>query len=466
MIRVRFAPSPTGPLHVGGARTALFNYLLAHSIAANASSTQTTGATGGGRFILRIDDTDVERSKAEHEQDIYAGLRWLGLSWDEGPDVGGPYGPYRQRDRKDIHLAAAERLVESKCAVREADGAVRLRYPDREVVVNDIVCGRCVFNPASLGPEPILVRSDGNPTYHLASVSDDIEMRISHVVRGQDHLTNTAKHVLLFEGLGVTPPFFAHLPLILGSDGSKLSKRNTDTVTSVADFRHAGYLPEALANFLFLLGWSHPEAQEILSLPEAVAAFQLERVGKTASVFERAKLDWLNGQWIRRVAPSDLSQAMLEYVGDFEPTISRLSSDSWLKVVALIQGEIHSLLDVPKYLALIYEEGLRLSDAAKAKIEDESGRREVLELATAWQALLKESPTPEDSENYDKESYSKLLAQVKKTVSLQGKSLFTALRVVITGDVTGPDLQNIVILIPRHVLVERASELVKKLAAS
>lgn len=451
MVRVRFAPSPTGPLHVGGARTALFNYLLARS--------------GGGKFVLRIDDTDRERSKTEFESDIFDGLRWLGVSWDEGPEVGGPFGPYRQSERRELHLETAEQLVAKKAAVRESDGAIRLRYPGRDIVVDDAVCGRCVFQPSSLGPEPILVRSDGNPTYHLASVSDDIEMRISHVVRGQDHLTNTAKHLFMFEALGAPIPVFAHLPLILGTDGSKLSKRNIETVTAVSEFRSKGYVPEALANFLFLLGWSHPEAQELLALADAVSAFSLARVGKTASVFETAKLDWFNGQWIRRLSPAELSRWIEPYLGDYQPLMDHLSREQWLRVVELVGGEIHSLLDAPRYLRMVFDESLPLAEEARPRLAEPAVREAAGAVASLWKELVSAIPTEDGNECYSSAQFSKMLSQLKKQAPVQGKPLFQALRLTITGDFSGPDLARLVELVPRQTLEARAKKLLMEVAA-
>ncbi len=451
MVRVRFAPSPTGTLHVGGARTALFNYLLARS--------------HGGRFVLRIDDTDRERSLPEFEADIVEGLRWLGVVWDEGPDIGGSCGPYRQSERKEFHLRAAERLIAKRAAIKDNEGVVRLRYPDRDVVVDDLVCGRCVFQPSSLGPEPVLVRSDGNPTYHLASVADDIDMSISHVIRGQDHLTNTAKHLLMFEALDAPLPKFAHLPLILGTDGSKLSKRNTESVTSVAEFRTGGYVPEALANFLFLLGWSHPDAQELLSLGDAVTAFSLERVGKTASVFETAKLDWLNGQWIRRLAPAELGRWFEPFIGDYQPAVTGLARERWLKVVELVRGEIHSLREVPAYLRLIFDESVPLGAAAAEKLEDQETRKSCAAVGELWQELVRDVPTEGGSDCYDAATFSKMVSQLKKRAPVQGRALFLGLRLAITGDVSGPDLSHLVEVVPRQTLAMRARDFLGQLAS-
>ena len=321
--RVRFAPSPTGSLHVGGARTALYNWLYARR--------------HGGTFILRIEDTDVERSRRELTDQILDAMTWLGLTWDEGP--------YFQSERSALYAASAARLLAQGKAYRafesgeeieadrkaaEAAGTVyrytgggrslsheesdrraaagekfvvRLRMPDEPIVVDDVVQGRAEFAPDALD-DFILVRSDGNPVYHFTVCVDDVEMGITHVIRGVDHLPNTPKHVALFRALGAPLPVFAHLGMILGADGKKLSKRHG--AAGAEEFRSAGYLPEALANYLALLGWSPGEDRERMTLAEMVSLFTLERLGPSPSRFDHEKLTWLNGQFLQAVEPSRL----------------------------------------------------------------------------------------------------------------------------------------------------------------
>lgn len=443
MVRLRFAPSPTGALHIGGARTALFNYLIARE--------------AGGKFLLRIDDTDYERSRAELETDIIESLTWLGLHWDEGPDVGGEFGPYRQSERKERHVRAANYLVEKNLAYRDQEGVVRLRYPNDEVVVQDRVCGDCVFHPQSLGPEVVLLRSDGTPTYHLASVSDDIEMGITHVVRGQDHLTNTAKHLVLFRGLGHAGPEFAHLPLILGTDGSKLSKRNSVGMTLVSEFRQAGYLPEALNNYLLLLGWSHPDAKEQLTLEEVISVFSVERIGKTASVFDPARLEFLNGWWLRHVTIERLSHLLLPAVEPYSAIIEQRGRGYWLDVVKFLQGEMSSLSSAPALFEMLFNLELKFSEAAEQKFADASFSAQVAQVFQAWKKLLKEMPV-ENGESYSAEEFNKLLAIMKKTVEVEKKSIFQGMRLAIMGDLKGPELNVLVPLIPRELLLSRVEQ--------
>ena len=332
--RVRFAPSPTGYLHVGGARTALFNWLYA--------------ARHGGTFVLRIEDTDVERSSADMVTGILDGLRWLGITWNEGPGVGGPHGPYFQSERLEQYRAAARELVSAgkayfcfctadrltqereraeqrgeawrydrtclrleparaaALAASDAPRAVRFKVPEGKTAFVDAVHGPIEFDGANI-EDFVVLRSDGHPTYHLSVVVDDIDMAITHVVRGDDHVSNTPKHVLLFEALGSPIPTFAHVPLILGTDKKRLSKRHG--ATSVSEYQRQGYLPEAMVNFLALLGWSPGDDRELLSLSELVAIFSLDSISGGNAVFNPEKLDWMNGQYISRMALPDLAAA-------------------------------------------------------------------------------------------------------------------------------------------------------------
>jgi glutamyl-tRNA synthetase len=343
--RVRIAPSPTGPLHIGTARTALFNYLYARR--------------QGGTFVLRLEDTDVARSTVGFEADILEQLHWLGITWDEGPDAAGgedrgPFGPYRQMQRLDRYAEAAERLLAAdqaypcyctaeqldadrkaqeaaheppryvgRCANltseeradREAEGrrgALRFRVPAGKVKFDDLVRGEVEIDTANLGGDFVIVRSDGTPLYHFTVVVDDAAMEMTHIIRGEDHLSNTPKHILLFRALGYEVPAFAHLPLILNPDRTKMSKRKSQT--AIADYRAQGFIPEALVNFLALLGWSTGTEEEILSLDEIAARFDLEHVQKGGAVFDRERLEWLNGQWIRRLDAEDLIERLEPYL--------------------------------------------------------------------------------------------------------------------------------------------------------
>lgn len=452
MTRVRFAPSPTGLLHIGGARTALFNYVYAQK--------------NSGKFILRIEDTDKERSTKDFETDILASLRWLGLNWDEGPEKGGNCGPYYQSERLQKHIQAARKIEENGKAYLDSEGVLRLRYDVETVVVNDLICGDCVFRTDSLGNEAALLRSDGTPTFHLAVCADDIEMGITHVIRGQDHLTNTAKHILIFEALGHKPPQFAHLPLILGEDGSKLSKRNYSGMTLVREFKEAGYLPEAINNFLMLLGWSHPEALEQLPIEEAIRAFDISRVGQTGAIFETNKLNFLNGWWIRTLDLELLTQRSLEFVGeDYRGLISEKGEKFWKEVVASLRTDAQLLSDFKRIAELVLRETLDIDDEVRERFAPEEEKADFLKVLSTWSDLLDElSPEP-DRDSYSEEQFAQIMSQVKKRSDVKNKkTIFQAMRVAITGRLRGPELNILVPLVSRDKLISRVESIKQAIA--
>jgi len=369
-IRVRIAPSPTGALHLGTARTALFNYLFARHT--------------GGTFILRLEDTDQARSTVAFERDIIDGLHWLGMEWDEGPGIGdepehGSYGPYRQMERLARYAQAADRLLaqgnayhcyctpeeleaERNCqeaahqapryngrcshlttaerAAFEAAGrkpVVRFRIPaNRTIAFDDIVRGHVEIDTNALGGDLVILRSDATPLYHFTVAVDDAAMAISHVIRGEDHLSNTPKHILLFEALGSAVPQFGHLPLILNSDRTKMSKRKGQT--AVADYRGQGFIPEAFVNYLALLGWSTGTEEEVLSMAELIERFDLSTVNKAGAIFNRERLEWLNGQWIRRLTTDELIDRLRPFM-EAELAVGRID---WLPS----EGEMRALLPV------------------------------------------------------------------------------------------------------------------------
>src|SRR3989449_4560420 len=289
-MRVRFAPSPTGALHIGGARTALYNWLVARH--------------AGGTFVLRIEDTDRERSTPENVEQIYDALRWLEFDWDEGP--------FSQAQRRPRHEEEIQRLQAEGHAYID-EGAVRLRVPDEgATTVQDVIRGEVVFEHAAID-DFVIARSDGSPLYNLAVAVDDRDMAITHVVRGADHLSNTPRQILILRALGADPPVYAHLPLLHGPDGKKLSKRHG--AASVQDLRHAGYLPEAVRNYIALLGWGYDESTEFFTTEELVERFSLERVSKSPAVFDEQKLRWMNGHYLRRLESSELRDRLESLLG-------------------------------------------------------------------------------------------------------------------------------------------------------
>src|SRR5919197_2700492 len=392
-MRVRFAPSPTGQLHVGNARTALFNWLLAHG--------------KDGIFILRIEDTDVERSTRESEAGILEDLRWLGLEWDEGPDIGGAHGPYRQSERLHLYTSYANELVGGGHAYycfcspqklesdRKADLAagrppryhgtcrslapndvharleagekpvIRFKVPERvEVTFQDLVRGDVTFNTEVIG-DPVLVRSDGRPAYNFAVVVDDALMEVTHVIRGEDHISNTPRQVLLYRALGFEAPQFAHLSLVLGPDHTPLSKRHG--ATSVAEFRSKGYLPEALVNYLALIGWSPGGGDELLPIDELARRFSIDAVGHSAGVFDDEKLAWVNRHYLKIADPLRLAELSLPY---FRAAGIAVAPDATglgflASALPMASASVDRLAQVPERLAVLfaYDPGAALADA-------------------------------------------------------------------------------------------------------
>jgi glutamyl-tRNA synthetase len=411
-VRVRFAPSPTGYLHVGGARTALFNWLFARH--------------EGGAFVLRIEDTDAERSTEEAAVGIIEAMRWLGLAWDEGPEVGGPVGPYRQAERIDIYREYAQRLLDGgkayycvctpeeleamrmralaegrspkydgRCRERgdrpsnsspgvashgAAAAVVRLRIHETGgIAINDLVHGTIRFEDAELD-DFIVLRSDGLPTYNFAVVVDDVLMRITHVIRGDDHISNTPRQIKVYEALGLPLPRFAHIPMILGPDRTRLSKRHG--ATGVMAYQEMGYLPEAMVNYLARLGWSHGD-QEIFTRDELVRYFTLEKVGKTAAVFDGAKLEWLNGQYVKQTAPGRLVRLVRpfwESVGVSHEELNR-RGNAWLEeAVRLFQERARTLVELATSSRFIFDGKIERDRAAVEKTLTAEARTRVREL--------------------------------------------------------------------------------------
>lgn len=355
-VRTRFAPSPTGFLHVGGARTALFNWLFARK--------------HGGQFILRIEDTDEKRNTPEANQVIFDGLNWLGLDWDEGPDKGGDYGPYRQSERNAIyekHLA----VLEAGGHVYEDGGSIRFRSPRKSVVVEDMICGHIEFdmsNPAT-HPDMTIRRPDGSWIFHFVNVVDDIEMKLTHVIRGEDHLSNTPKHIELYNALGATPPKFGHIPLILNHEGKKLSKR--DGGSSITYFLDHGYAPEAVINYLCLLGWSPGENRERLDVAEIRELFDLEHINRRNAIFDLDKCFWLNGQHILAMSSERFVQLARPFV---DKAGVPYGTDAALQpALAIVKAKVKHLSDVPDWIGFLFTEDFGMDPEAVEKSLKKAG---------------------------------------------------------------------------------------------
>jgi glutamyl-tRNA synthetase len=475
--RVRFAPSPTGYLHVGGARTALFNWLYARRL--------------GGTFVLRIEDTDVERSSTDMVAGILDGLRWLGLDWDEGPGVGGPHGPYFQSERLDRYRGAATRLVKDgfayycycsperlreereraeqrgeawqydraclalppeRIAEFEAIGAaraIRFKVPDATTAFDDVVHGRIEFDSRSI-EDFVVVRSDGHPTYHLSVVVDDLDMQISHVIRGDDHVSNTPKHILLFEALGAAVPVFAHVPLILGADKKRLSKRHG--ATSVTEYQRQGYLPDAMVNFLALLGWSPGGDRELMSIRELSESFSLEGISGGNAVFNTEKLDWMNGQYIARLAGADLVRVVEPFLAD-AGLLNRTPrpTGAWLaRLLELLRPRAKRLSEFPDLARPFLRETVDYEPEAIAK--HLSGPEAGSHLAALAETLRTVEP-------FDESSVEAAVRAAAAERGVKAGVLIHAARVAMTGRTTSPGIFEVLVLLGRERSVERLERL-------
>ena len=459
-VRVRYAPSPTGYPHVGNIRTALFNWLFARH--------------HGGSFIVRIEDTDVTRKVRGAVKGILDGLRWLGLDWDEGPEVGGKYAPYFQSQRLEIYSETAQRLIsqgdayycycstqrlkemraeqvgrkqppgydrlcrhltQEERAQKEAEGitpVVRFKTPlGGQTRFNDLIRGEVVFDNNTLD-DFILLKSDGYPTYHLANVVDDHLMEITHVLRAEEWLSSTPRHLLLYRALGFEPPQFAHLPMLLGTDRSKLSKRHG--AVSITEYREQGYLPEAMVNFLALLGWSLDDKTELMSREELIQSFSLERISRTAAIFNRDKLNWMNGVYIRSLTADEFFEAVEPYLMMNIPAGEALiSSEEYVRdILPLIQERARTLAEVAELAQfffidqLDYEPGLLIGK--------NMSRKTTIEALKAAQQRLSQL------EAFDAQSLEGVLRPLAVELGLKTGQLFGTLRVAVTGRTAAPPL--------------------------
>jgi glutamyl-tRNA synthetase len=491
-IRVRIAPSPTGPLHIGTARTALFNYLFARHT--------------GGTFLLRLEDTDVARSTAAFEKDILDGLHWLGITWDEGPGVAGveeagPYAPYRQMRRLDTYAEAAARLLAAdlaypcycatdeldadrraqeaaklparylgRCAsltaaeraARVADGrrpATRFRVREGIVGWDDLVRDRVEIDTANLGGDFVIVRGDGNPLYHFTVVVDDIAMEISHVIRGEDHVSNTPKHILLFEALGQAPPIFAHLPLILNPDGTKMSKRKSQT--AVADYIAQGYLREALVNYFAFMGWSPGTEEEVFSLAELAERFELEKVQKGGARFDRDRLEWVNGQWIRRLEDQDLVCRLMPFLeaARIAGQIDRMPGEDEVRaLLPMVRERLPTLAAIVDVVGYLWVEELVVEPAAIVPKRWDTAT--TLAGLTAARAAL----VAHDAVTWEADELEPPLRALVDARGWKAGDLFMAIRVATTGRTATPPLFDTLVALGRERTLARLDAAIERLA--
>jgi glutamyl-tRNA synthetase len=476
-VRVRFAPSPTGSLHIGGARSALFNWLYAKH--------------HGGTFLLRSEDTDLARSTRAAEETVLADLRWLGMDWAEGPDVGGPHGPYRQSERMALYQTEAERLLaagqafycyctdEELEAVRKAQQkagqpphyagtcrdltaaeraerrarglpqAIRFRVPNRAVSFHDHIRDDVTFPPDQVG-DFVILRANGLPTYNFACVVDDHGMAITHVLRGEEHLSNTPRQLMLYDALGFPPPEFAHLSLILNPDRTKMSKRSGEEATSVAEFRQKGYVPEALINFLVLLGWSWDGEQEIFTLPELIEKFSLERVGATAAVFDRQKLEWMNGQYLKAMPLEERTRRVRAYLKDLgrEPDAAVVGDvDAFLAHATEAVGErLKTLDDVEGYAGFAFRDPVTIADDALAELAKRAGADERLSALADTVAAV---------EPFELEPLEAAVRALAERLGVKAGDLFAPARTVLTGRKVAPGIFEVMRLLGKERTVAR-----------
>ena len=490
-VRVRFAPSPTGLLHVGNVRTALFNWLFARQ--------------KEGVFVLRIEDTDVERSAAEYEKSLIDDLRWLGLDWDEGPDTGGNFGPYRQSQRLDFYEKHTQKLLKEgkayhcfclpeeiekerkkaiasgkmpvyggKCrsiSLEEArrkinsgdQAAIRLRTPGKGMLsYDDIVRGTLRFDLNLVG-DPVIVRSNGLPAYNYAVVVDDSLMKITHVIRGEDHISNTPRQLLVYEALSFPPPRFAHLSMVMGKDNTRLSKRHG--ATAVDQFEKDGVLPSALFNTLSLLGWAPPDGQEVLTKDELVRLFDLKKVSRSAAIFDYDKLSWINRQHIKKLALRQKTELAYPYMREAKFLPEKMSETQWRwleRMVEELAERVDRFSDFPQEAAVLFE-------FSPSGMEKDVKKELKTECAVKVIRLFAEKISRVREFGYDK--FAAITQEIREETSCKGKDLYHPLRIVLTAKGSGLDLDKFIPLVeegaklgfPTSVLncAQRVSEMLK-----
>ncbi len=481
MVRVRFAPSPTGYMHVGNARTALFNFLFARNL--------------GGKFILRVEDTDTERHLEEAVRVIYDSLKWMGLDWDEGPDIGGPYGPYRQSERLDIYrrfikeLKEKDLVYECFCSAKELENmrrqqlergepprytgkcrnlteeekerlrkegrkpALRFKVPDKWIEWTDLVKGKIKIHSSQLGGDFVIVRPNGVPVYNFAVVIDDALMRISHVIRGEDHISNTPKQILLYEALGFEVPEFAHLPMILGQDKKKLSKRHG--AVSVSQFKEDGYLPEALVNFLALLGWYPKDGKEVMTLKELISKFDIKDVSRSNAIFNVEKLNWLNREHMKRYSDKELTDLLIPYYKRAGFDVEGIEFEKLVKITSAIRDYLSKLSEAPKYAEVFFKDEFELEPEA---LDFMKNHEESLSVVESFLQLV------EQEEVLDGQVFKKLVKKVQKKLKVRGKKLYMPLRICLTGRMSGVELDKLVEILGKDRVKERLERSLKRMS--
>lgn len=473
--KVRFAPSPTGPFHIGGARSALFNWLVARN--------------KNGKFLVRVEDTDLARSTRESEEDIKAALKWLGLNWDEGIDVGGENGPYRQTERLDIYHKEIQRLLDEGkayycyCTEEEleesrtqqlAEGktpvyndhcrslteeeiekykesgrkpVIRLRVPKEGVFAfDDMVRGHVTFQATGVG-DFIIMKSDGIPVYNFAVVVDDALMNITHVIRAEEHLSNTPRQIAIYQALGYDIPKFGHISLILGSDHKKMSKRHG--ATSVDEYRKMGYLPDAVVNYLALLGWAPKGEQEIFTREELIEQFSMKRVSANDAVFDIEKLNWINFQYMKQLSPEELLELTLPFIINAGYITGPLSDEKkeWLKkVVWFVRDHLYYGAQTPENVKIFFEELPATTDEEML---------DIMSRETSKMIIKSFAEKLSDLDTFNESSIKDVFSNLMKESGIKGKAAFEPVRIALTGEIHGPGLYTLIELFGKEKTIQR-----------
>ena len=431
MVRVRFAPSPTGYLHIGGSRTALFNWLYARA--------------KKGKFILRIEDTDTQRSKPEFIEEILDSLKWLGFHWDE---------IYFQSQRFNLYEEHARRLLkEGKAYLEKTEGkgqAIIYKVMPQKVVINDLIRGQIQFDTSVL-KDQVLIKSDGTPTYNFACVVDDATLNITHVIRGEDHISNTPKQILLYQALGLSIPEFAHLPLILGQEGGRLSKRTG--ATAISDYRKTGYLSEALVNYLLLLSWSPGDNREVIDIQEASKLFDIKNVNKTAATFDLKKLDWMDNQYFQKADPQKLTEQLIPLLRDkgyIAP--DNFDRNYLVSLVKLFQVRLSKLTDFLDWADFFFVKELKIEPEAKKKFLSR-------DLSKEFRLFLERL---EKLDVFDTVNIEKSFRELVKELNIEAKALIHPVRVALTGKTIGPGLFEVIYYLGKERTKERLRQWITK----
>ncbi len=431
MIRVRFAPSPTGYLHIGGGRTALFNWLYAQA--------------KGGQFVLRIEDTDQARSKKEYLDEILDSLSWLGFNWDE---------VYYQSQRFNIYREYAEKLLkENKAYTEKTEGkgeAIIFKVLPQKIKVNDLIRGEIEFDSETI-KDQVLIKSDGTPTYNFACVVDDAMMNITHVIRGDDHISNTPKQIILYEALRFSIPNFAHLPLILGTEGGRLSKRTG--ATAISDYRKMGYLPEALVNYLLLLSWAPGGNREVIDIKEAIKLFDIKDVNKTAATFDLKKLGWMNNQYLKTQDPEKLTDQLIPSLAEAK----YIEQDNFdrnyiVSLVKLFQARLNTLNDFVDWADFFFNRDIKIDPAAQDKFLKQ-------DLSKEFSLFIERL---EKIEKFDIMTIEAAFRDMVKELNVEAKTLIHPIRVALTGKTIGPGLFEVIYYLGKERTKERLSKFIRK----